>query len=177
MQDKLYLQPGSYVLRQTQAGKDAPKLDDIAFTIAWQTKTGDTTTLTKEPSTLHVIEIDRDKIKPPAPKPPVPNPSAPHEPDDSHTDVPDVPTPTPAPVPASTPVAPLPASPASDTTKPALVPAMSAPVRNALRNNRQLTRLPQTSDMLTVPFAALALLGIAGACITAAALRMRHSSK
>ena len=123
VKDKIYLQPGSYVLRQTQTGKDAPKLDDIAFTIAWQTKTGDTTTLTKEPSTLHIIEIDRDKIKPPAPKPPVPNPPAPHEPDDSHTDVSDVPTPTPAPVPASTPAAPLPASPASDTTEPALVPA------------------------------------------------------
>ncbi len=177
VKDKIYLQPGSYVLRQTQTGKDAPKLDDIAFTIAWQTKTGDTTTLTKEPSTLHIIEIDRDKIKPPAPKPPVPNPPAPHEPDDSHTDVSDVPTPTPAPVPASTPAAPLPASPASDTTEPALVPAMPAPLHNAPRNNRQFTRLPQTSDMLTVPFAALALLGIAGVCITAAALRMRHSSK
>jgi hypothetical protein len=177
VKDKIYLQPGSYVLRQTQTGKDAPKLDDIAFTIAWQTKTGDTTTLTKEPSTLHIIEIDRDKIKPPAPKPPVPNPPAPHEPDDSHTDVSDVPTPTPAPVPASAPAAPLPASPASDTTEPALVPAMPAPLHNAPRNNRQFTRLPQTSDMLTVPFAALALLGIAGVCITAAALRMRHSSK
>lgn len=169
VQDKLYLQPGSYVLRQTQAGKDAPKLDDIAFTIAWQTKTGDTTTLTKEPSTLHVIEIDRDKLKPPAPKPPVPNPPAPREPDDSHTDVPDLPVPTPA--------APLPASPASDTTKPTLVPAVPVHAREIPRNDRQLTRLPQTSDMLTVPFAALALLGIAGVCITAAALRMRHSSK
>ncbi|EFL43687.1 hypothetical protein HMPREF9248_0064 [Fannyhessea vaginae PB189-T1-4] len=167
--DKIYLQPGSYVLRQTQAGKDAPKLDDIAFTIAWQTKTGDTTTLTKEPSTLHVIEIDRDKLKPPAPKPPVPNPPAPREPDDSHTDVPDLPVPTPA--------APLPASPASDTTKPTLVPAVPVHAREIPRNDRQLTRLPQTSDMLIAPFAVLALLGIAGACITVAALRMRRSSK
>lgn len=173
VQDKLYLQPGSYVLRQTQAGKDAPKLDDIAFTIAWQTKTGDTTTLTKEPSTLHVIEIDRDKLKPAAPKPPVPNPPAPREPDDSHTDVPDVPIPTPVPTPA----APLPASPASDTTKPTLVPAEPVHARKIPRNDRQLTRLPQTSDMLIAPFAVLALLGIAGACITVAALRMRRSSK
>ncbi len=175
VQDKLYLQPGSYVLRQTQAGKDAPKLDDIAFTIAWQTKTGDTTTLTKEPSTLHVIEIDRDKLKPPAPKPPVPNPPAPHEPDDSHTDVPDAPTPTPTPTP--TPAAPVPASPASDTTKPTLVPAVPVHARKIPRNNKQLTRLPQTSDMLIAPFAVLALLGVAGACITVAALRMRRSSK
>ena len=58
VQNKLYLQPGSYVLRQTTAPTGEQPLDDIAFEINWQTHEGDTTQLTREPQTLKVVEIN-----------------------------------------------------------------------------------------------------------------------
>lgn len=58
VQNKLYLQPGSYVLRQTSAPTGEQPLEDIAFEVNWQTHEGDTTQLTREPQTLKVVEID-----------------------------------------------------------------------------------------------------------------------
>lgn len=58
VQNKLYLQPGSYVLRQTTESTGEQPLDDIAFEVNWQTHEGDTTQLTREPQTLKVVEIN-----------------------------------------------------------------------------------------------------------------------
>ena len=58
VQNKLYLQPGSYVLRQTSVPTGEQPLEDIAFEVNWQTHEGDTTQLTREPQTLKVVEIN-----------------------------------------------------------------------------------------------------------------------
>lgn len=185
VQDKLYLQPGLYVLRQSQAGDDAPKIEDMPFTVSWQLKEGEKSDLVKEPSTIKILEIDRDKIKPvpPAPTPqlnPLPQPKpAP------------VPPALPAPVPQQPEPAPVPARPQIHPAPPALTPGVTPgsehgtrvptndtpkhqpPQQPAQGTSVSADALPHTADALAAPFVALTTASLVCVAVMIAALKLR----
>ena len=169
VQDKLYLQPGSYLLRQTQAGDGAPQLADIPFTVSWQVKDGEKSDLVKEPSTLKIVEIDRDKLKPvPAPKPPAPAPTPEPSPAPSPKPGSEIPLPTPKPPipPASTPSAPefvpAPQRPTTDPVPTSDTPDESTPQQSLHHPRLSADVLPHTSDALLTACIALTTASLVG---------------
>ncbi len=179
VQDKLYLQPGSYLLRQTQAGDGAPQLADIPFTVSWQVKDGEKSDLVKEPSTLKIVEIDRDKLKPvPAPKPPAPAPTPEPSPAPSPKPGSEIPLPTPKPPipPASTPSAPefvpAPQRPTTDPVPTSDTPDESTPQQSLHHPRLSTDVLPHTSDALLASCIALTTASLVGSCVMIAAVSL-----
>lgn len=179
VQDKLYLQPGSYLLRQTQAGDGAPQLADIPFTVSWQVKDGEKSDLVKEPSTLKIVEIDRDKLKPvPAPKPPAPAPTPEPSPAPSPKPGSEIPLPTPKPPipPASTPSAPefvpAPQRPTTDPIPTSDTPDESTPQQSLHHPRLSTDVLPHTSDALLASCIALTTASLVGSCVMIAAVSL-----
>ena len=179
VQDKLYLQPGSYLLRQTQAGDGAPQLADIPFTVSWQVKDGEKSDLVKEPSTLKIVEIDRDKLKPvPAPKPPAPAPTPEPSPAPSPKPGSEIPLPTPKPPipPASTPSAPefvpAPQRPTTDPVPTSDTPDESTPQQTLHHPRLSTDVLPHTSDALLASCIALTTASLVGSCVMIAAVSL-----
>ena len=179
VQDKLYLQPGSYLLRQTQAGDGAPQLADIPFTVSWQVKDGEKSDLVKEPSTLKIVEIDRDKLKPvPAPKPPAPAPTPEPSPAPSPKPGSEIPRPTPKPPipPASTPSAPefvpAPQRPTTDPVPTSDTPDESTPQQSLHHPRLSTDVLPHTSDALLASCIALTTASLVGSCVMIAAVSL-----
>lgn len=179
VQDKLYLQPGSYLLRQTQAGDGAPQLADIPFTVSWQVKDGEKSDLVKEPSTLKIVEIDRDKLKPvPAPKPPAPALTPEPSPAPSPKPGSEIPLPTPKPPipPASTPSAPefvpAPQRPTTDPVPTSDTPDESTPQQSLHHPRLSTDVLPHTSDALLASCIALTTASLVGSCVMIAAVSL-----
>ena len=179
VQDKLYLQPGSYLLRQTQAGDGSPQLADIPFTVSWQVKDGEKSDLVKEPSTLKIVEIDRDKLKPvPAPKPPAPAPTPEPSPAPSPKPGSEIPLPTPKPPipPASTPSAPefvpAPQRPTTDPVPTSDTPDESTPQQSLHHPRLSTDVLPHTSDALLASCIALTTASLVGSCVMIAAVSL-----
>ena len=179
VQDKLYLQPGSYLLRQTQAGDGAPQLADIPFTVSWQVKDGEKSDLVKEPSTLKIVEIDRDKLKPvPAPKPPAPAPTPEPSPAPSPKPGSEIPLPTPKPPipPASTPSAPefvpAPQRPTTDPVPTSDTPDESTPQQAFHRTMPSADVLPHTSDALLTACIALTTASLVGSGVMIAVISL-----
>lgn len=179
VQDKLYLQPGSYLLRQTQAGDGAPQLADIPFTVSWQVKDGEKSDLVKEPSTLKIVEIDRDKLKPvPAPKPPAPAPTPEPSPAPSPKPGSEIPLPTPKPPipPAFTPSAPefvpAPQRPTTDPVPTSDTPDESTPQQSLHHPRLSTDVLPHTSDALLASCIALTTASLVGSCVMIAAVSL-----
>lgn len=179
VQDKLYLQPGSYLLRQTQAGDGAPQLADIPFTVSWQVKDGEKSDLVKEPSTLKIVEIDRDKLKPvPAPKPPAPAPTPEPSPAPSPKPGSEIPLPTPKPPipPASTPSAPefvpAPQRPTTDPVPTSDTPDESTPQQSLHHPRLSTDVLPHTSDALLASCIALTTASLVGSGVMIAAISL-----
>lgn len=179
VQDKLYLQPGSYLLRQTQAGDGAPQLADIPFTVSWQVKDGEKSDLVKEPSTLKIVEIDRNKLKPaPAPKPPAPTPAPEPSPAPSPKPGPETPVPTPTPPapPTPTPSAPefvpAPQRPTTDSVSTSDTPDEFTPQQSLHRPRPSTDVLPHTSDALLASCIALTTASLVGSCVMIAAVSL-----
>lgn len=179
VQDKLYLQPGSYLLRQTQAGDGAPQLADIPFTVSWQVKDGEKSDLVKEPSTLKIVEIDRDKLKPvPAPKPPAPAPTPEPSPAPSLKPGSEIPLPTPKPPipPASTPSAPefvpAPQRPTTDPVPTSDTPDESTPQQSLHHPRLSADVLPHTSDALLTACIALTTASLVGSGVMIAVISL-----
>lgn len=179
VQDKLYLQPGSYLLRQTQAGEGTPQLADIPFTVSWQVKDGEKSDLVKEPSTLKIVEIDRNKLKPaPAPKPPAPTPAPEPSPAPSPKPGPETPVPTPTPPvpPTPTPSAPefvpAPQRPTTDSVSTSDTPDEFTPQQSLHRPRPSTDVLPHTSDALLASCIALTTASLVGSCVMIAAVSL-----
>lgn len=179
VQDKLYLQPGSYLLRQTQAGEGTPQLADIPFTVSWQVKDGEKSDLVKEPSTLKIVEIDRNKLKPaPAPKPPAPTPAPEPSPAPSPKPGPETPVPTPTPPvpPTPTPSAPefvpAPQRPTTDSVSTSDTPDEFTPQQLLHRPRPSTDVLPHTSDALLASCIALTTASLVGSCVMIAAVSL-----
>lgn len=179
VQDKLYLQPGSYLLRQTQAGEGTPQLADIPFTVSWQVKDGEKSDLVKEPSTLKIVEIDRDKLKPtPAPKPPAPAPAPEPSPAPSPKPGSETPVPTPKPPipPTSTPSAPefvpAPQPPTTEHAPTSDTPDEFTPQQSLHRPRPSTDVLPHTSDALLASCIALTTASLVGSCVMIAAVSL-----
>lgn len=179
VQDKLYLQPGSYLLRQTQAGEGTPQLADIPFTVSWQVKDGEKSDLVKEPSTLKIVEIDRNKLKPaPAPKPPAPTPAPEPSPAPSPKPGPETPVPTPTPPvpPTPTPSAPefvpAPQRPTTDSVSTSDTPDEFTPQQSLHRPRPSTDVLPHTSDALLGSCIALTTASLVGSCVMIAAVSL-----
>lgn len=181
VQDKLYLQPGSYLLRQTQAGDGAPQLADIPFTVSWQVKDGEKSDLVKEPSTLKIVEIDRDKLKPaPAPKPPAPAPAPEPSPAPSPKPGSDAPAPAPKPSIPPTPTppasdfvpAPAPKRTTNDPARTADTPGTSAPQQAFHRTMPSADVLPHTSDALLTACIALTTASLVGSGVMIAVISL-----
>ena len=191
VQDKLYLQPGLYVLRQSQAGDDAPKIEDMPFTVSWQLKEGEKSDLVKEPSTIKILEIDRDKIKlvPPTPTP-QPNP-LPHPKPAPVPPAPEPQQPEPVPQQPVPPAMPAPTTPAKTGLPPALTPGVTPgsehgtrvptndtpkhqpPQQPAQGTSASADALPHTADALAAPFVALTTASLACVAVMIAALKLR----
>lgn len=179
VQDKLYLRPGSYLLRQTQAGEGTPQLADIPFTVSWQVKDGEKSDLVKEPSTLKIVEIDRNKLKPaPAPKPPAPTPAPEPSPAPSPKPGPETPVPTPTPPvpPTPTPSAPefvpAPQRPTTDSVSTSDTPDEFTPQQSLHRPRPSTDVLPHTSDALLASCIALTTASLVGSCVMIAAVSL-----
>ena len=179
--EKLYLQPGSYFLRQTQAGEGTPQLADIPFTVSWQVKDGEKSDLVKEPSTLKIVEIDRDKLKPaPAPKPPAPAPAPEPSPAPSPKPGSDAPAPAPKPSIPSTPTppasdfvpAPAPNRTTNDPARTADTPGTSAPQQAFHRTMPSADVLPHTSDALLTACIALTTASLVGSGVMIAVISL-----